>query len=298
MKGIILAGGSGSRLHPMTSVVSKQLLPVGGKPMIYYILSTMMLAKIREVLIISTPRDLPLYEELLGDGTQIGMTLKYAVQPEPRGLAQAFTIAHEVRFADGSPLCLGLGDNIYYGSGLTGLLTAATSITTGAHIFGYEVDDPKRFGVMELNDDGVVIGIEEKPEVPKTNLAIPGFYTYGPEVVGHALALQPSARGEYEITDLNMVFLEAGTLTGTVLPLGIAWVDTGTDKALALANSFIHVTQQVRGLWIACIEEIALRNGWINRASVAKVAETMPSSAYGEYLMKVANRKDWPLRTT
>ena len=282
MRGIILAGGSGTRLHPVTQVVSKQLLPIYDKPMIYYPLSTLMLAGIRQILIISTPRDLPLYEELLGDGGDLGMELSYAVQPRPEGLAQAFLIAAD--FIAGRPSCLILGDNVFFGYGFTGILKEAAGLTEGALVFGYPVKDPERYGVIELDHEGNVVSLEEKPATPRSRLAIPGLYFYGPEVVKLAETLRPSARGELEITDLNRLFLERGQLRVRTLGRGMAWLDTGTHRAMADAADFVQTIEQRQGFKIACLEEVAWRNGWIDAHTVQRRADLMGKSSYAEYL--------------
>jgi glucose-1-phosphate thymidylyltransferase len=283
MKGIILAGGAGSRLHPCTLVVSKQLMPVYDKPMIYYPLSVLMLAGIREVLVISTPLDLPRFRELLGDGTRLGMTLSYAEQPRPEGLAQAFTIGRS--FLAGGPACLILGDNIFFGHGLTGLVRRAVAeVTHGARIFAYRVADPSAYGVVAFDATGTAISLVEKPAVPASPFAVPGLYFYGPEVCDEAARLRPSARGEYEITDLNRVFLERGQLSVEDMGRGMAWLDTGTHQSLLEAGTFVAAIEARQGLKIACIEEIAWQNGWIDAAAVATAAGSMGRSAYAGYL--------------
>jgi glucose-1-phosphate thymidylyltransferase len=282
MKGIILAGGAGTRLHPLTKVVSKQLMPVYDKPMIYYPLSVLMLAGINEVLIISTPQDLPRFRELLGDGRRLGMTFSYAEQPHPEGLAQAFTIGCD--FLAGGPACLILGDNIFFGRGLTGLVRAAATITSGARIFAYRVADPTAYGVVEFDARGRAVSLEEKPRQPRSPYAVPGIYFYGPEVCAEAARLQPSARGELEITDLNRVFLTRGELSVETLGRGIAWLDTGTHQSLLEAGSFVATIEARQGLKVACLEEIAWRNGWIGPAEVRAEADSMGRSAYAAYL--------------
>ena len=286
MKGIILAGGSGTRLHPLTQVVSKQLLPVYDKPMIYYPLSVLMLAGIRDVLVISTPADLPRFEALLGDGTQWGMAFRYAAQPSPDGLAQAFVIGREFVGADGVALIL--GDNIFYGESLSSRLQAAGARGQGATVFGYYVSDPERYGVAELDPAGNVIGLEEKPAVPKSNYAVTGCYFYDNDVLDIARGLQPSARGEYEITDVNREYLRRGTLRMELLGRGTAWLDTGTFDSLQEASSFIQTVEKRQGLKIAAPEEIAWRMGFIDVAQLRRLAAGLGKSGYGEYLLRVA----------
>ena len=282
MKGIILAGGAGTRLHPLTQVMSKQLLPVYDKPMIYYPLSSLMLAGIREILIISTPHDLPHFKRLLGDGSQFGLSLEYAEQPSPNGLAEAFIIGKE--FIGESPVCLILGDNIIYGNDLQALLTSAASHKEGGTIFAYRVSDPERYGVVEFGFDGRAISLEEKPRHPKSHFAIPGLYFYGPEVVQIAENLTPSARGELEITDLNKVYLEQGTLRVEKLGRGVAWFDAGTHHSLLDAAAFIHQVQRRQGLQVGCLEEIALNRGWLSLQGLALRIGQMGKSSYAEYL--------------
>ncbi|HWL16384.1 MAG TPA: glucose-1-phosphate thymidylyltransferase RfbA [Opitutus sp.] len=287
-RGIVLAGGSGTRLYPLTIAVSKQLMPVYDKPMIYYPLSTLMLSGIREILVISTPTDLPLFRRLLGDGSQIGLALSYAEQPSPDGLAQAFHIAADTGFLSGTePSALVLGDNLFYGHDLTKSLERAHARTDGATIFGYHVADPKSYGVVEFADDGRVVSLEEKPAQPKSNYAIPGIYFYDRDVVALARSLKPSKRGELEITDLNRLYLEAGRLHVEVLGRGTAWLDTGTHDSLLDAAQFVGVIENRQGLKIACLEEIAYRQGWIDRAQLDANIVKLGKSSYGSYLRKV-----------
>jgi glucose-1-phosphate thymidylyltransferase len=282
MKGIILAGGSGTRLHPLTLAVSKQLMPVYDKPMIYYPLSVLMLAGIREILIISTPHDLPGFQKLLGDGSQLGCTFEYAEQTEPNGLAQAFVIGEE--FIGKEKVALILGDNIFYASGLSKLLQASTEVV-GGKVFAYHVNDPERYGVVEFDSEGKVISIEEKPSQPKSNYAVPGLYFYDNSVVEIAKNLKPSARGEYEITDVNQEYLKRGQLTVTVFNRGTAWLDTGTFASLMQAGQFVQVMEQRQGQKISCIEEIAYRMGYINQEELIALAEPLVKSGYGGYLL-------------
>ncbi len=283
-KGIILAGGAGTRLFPVTQVMCKQLLPVYDKPMIYYPLSTLMLAGIREVLIISTPEATPVFERLLGDGSRLGMRLSYQVQEVPNGLAQAFVLGRD--FIGSDPVCLILGDNIFYGDGLSRLMVQ-TNERPGATVFGYYVNDPERYGVVAFNKAGQAVSIEEKPRAPKSNYAVVGLYFYDNDVVKIAAALKPSARGEYEITDLNKVYLEQGRLNVQLLGRGFAWLDTGTHDSLADATAFVKAIQDRQGLKIACIEEIAWRKGFVSREQFAGLADTLKKSTYGEYLAQI-----------
>jgi len=287
MKGIILAGGSGTRLHPITSVLSKQLMPVYDKPMIYYPLSVLMLGGIREILLISTPHDLPHFQRLLGDGSQWGLSLSYAEQPVPNGLAQAFVIGAE--FLGSSPVCLILGDNIFYGAGLTELMIDAAALTRGARIFAYYVKDPERYGVVLFNGDAKAVSLEEKPSQPKSNYAVPGLYFYDSGVVRHARALKSSARGEYEITDLNRVYLERGELSVSVMGRGTAWLDTGTHDSLLDASNFIATIEKRQGLKVCCPEEIAFRKKFIGREQLIQLAQPLVKSDYGQYLLTIAN---------
>ena len=291
MKGIILAGGSGSRLSPITKGVSKQLLPVYDKPMIYYPLSVLMLAGIREILVISTPEDLPVFKRVLQDGGQLGLTLTYKEQPRPEGLAQAFIIGEE--FIGKDTVCLVLGDNIFYGSNLSQILAKAVQLDKGGLILGYLVKDPERYGVVDFDSSGKVIGLEEKPKKPKSNYAVPGLYFYDNNVIEIAKRLKPSKRGELEITDVNITYLRRGDLRVDILGRGYAWLDTGTPEALQQAASYVQAIQERQGFKIACVEEIAYRQGFITKEALQSLASDLIQNEYGQYLMEISNDDVW-----
>lgn len=282
MKGIVLAGGSGTRLHPLTASISKQLIPVYDKPMIYYPISILMLAGIREILIISTPRDLPKFRELLGDGSDFGVTFSYKEQPSPDGLAQAFVLGED--FIGDDSVALVLGDNVFYGGGLTGLLRRAARQESGATVFGKKVNDPERFGIVELNENGIPVSIEEKPANPKSNVALTGLYFFDNDVVRIAKAVQPSARGEYEITSVMEAYMKRGDLRVQIMTRGYTWLDTGTFDSLLEASSMVHTLQKHQGVMIACLEEIAYINGWVTREHLKERAASMAKNSYGQYL--------------
>ena len=290
MKGIFLAGGAGTRLYPVTKSISKQIIPVYDKPMIYYPLSVLMLSGLREILIISTPKDLPLYRDLLGDGHQIGLQISYAEQPSPDGLAQAFIIGEE--FLNGDSACLVLGDNIFYGYNFGRILEESAQLTSGATVFGYYVNDPQRYGVAEFNDKGQVLSLEEKPPKPKSNYAVTGLYFYDRTVVSKAKSLKPSARGELEITDLNREYLREGTLQVKLLGRGMAWLDTGTHDSLLQASNFIATIEQRQGLKVACLEEIAFKKDYIDRNQLLQLAENNGNNQYSEYLRSLAKEQN------
>jgi glucose-1-phosphate thymidylyltransferase len=289
MKGIILAGGSGTRLYPITKSISKQIIPIYDKPMIYYPLSVLMLAGIREILIISTPKDIHLYQDLLDDGSQMGIKLEYAIQPSPDGLAQAFIIGEE--FIGKDSVCMVLGDNIFYGYNFTPILEEAAALKDGSIVFGYYVNDPERYGVAEFDETGKVLSLEEKPAKPKSNYAVTGLYFYSNDVVEKAKGLKPSARGELEITDLNRLYLEEGRLNMKLLGRGFAWLDTGTHESLMQASNFISTIEQRQGLKVSCIEEIAFTKNYIDKEQLLALAEPLKKNQYGEYLIKLANRQ-------
>ncbi|AUJ31155.1 MAG: glucose-1-phosphate thymidylyltransferase RfbA [Liquorilactobacillus nagelii] len=288
MKGIILAGGSGTRLYPITRGISKQLIPVYDKPMIYYPLSTLMLAGIQDILVISTPEYTPMFEQLLGDGSDFGINLSYAVQEKPNGLAEAFIVGRE--FIGNDSVCLILGDNIYYGSGMAEMLQDAAKLTSGATVFGYHVNDPERFGVVEFDDQMHAVSLVEKPKAPKSNYAVTGLYFYDNKVVDYAANLEPSARGELEITDLNKIYLANGELNVKLMGRGYAWLDTGTHDSMLEAASFIATIQKRQNLKVACLEEIAFRMGYINRERLLELAQPMKKNDYGQYLIRLANQ--------
>ncbi len=287
MKGIILAGGAGTRLYPITKSISKQIIPIYDKPMIYYPLSILMLAGIREILIISTPKDIQLYKDLLGDGSQIGIKLSYEIQPSPDGLAQAFIIGEQ--FIGKDNVCLILGDNIFYGYGFSNILTQTAKLNDGAIVFGYYVNNPQRYGVAEFDNSGKVLSLEEKPEKPKSNYAVTGLYFYSNDVIQKAKSLKPSKRGELEITDLNRMYLHENRLKVELLGRGFAWLDTGTHESLLQASNYIATIEQRQGLKIACLEEIAYKTGFINKQQLIKLSEDLKNIQYGEYLLKIAN---------
>jgi len=285
MKGIILAGGSATRLFPLSKAISKQIMPVYDKPMIYYPLSTLMLAGIKEVLIISTPRDLPMFRDLLGTGESLGMKFEYVIQDVPNGLAQAFVLG--AKFLNGEPGCLILGDNMFYGQGFSAMLRRAVSLEKGACIFGYYVKDPRAYGVVEFDEAGKVLSLEEKPETPKSNYAVPGLYFYDRTVTEKAANLKPSARGEYEITDLNKIYLEEGSLKVELFGRGFAWLDTGNCDSLLEAGNFVETIQKRQGFYISCIEEIAWRNGWIDNNQLRVLGEKLDKTEYGKYILSL-----------
>jgi glucose-1-phosphate thymidylyltransferase len=289
MKGIVLAGGSGTRLYPLTKAISKQILPIYDKPMIYYPLSVLLLANIKEVLIISTPTDIHLFEDLLGDGSHLGVSINYKIQPSPDGLAQAFLLGEE--FIGNDSCCLVLGDNIFYGYNFSKLLVEASNNQSGATVFGYYVNDPERYGVAEFDEAGNVLSIEEKPRLPKSNYAVTGLYFYDKTVVEKAKKVKPSPRGELEITDLNKIYLEEKTLTVKLLGRGMAWLDTGTHQSMLQASNFVESIEERQGLKVACLEEIAFRKGYITKDQVIELAKPLLKNQYGQYLMKIVNEK-------
>lgn len=289
MKGIVLAGGSGTRLYPLTKAISKQILPIYDKPMIYYPLSVLLLANIRDILIISTPTDIHLFQSLLGDGSHLGIKISYKVQPSPDGLAQAFLLGEE--FIAGDTCCLVLGDNIFYGYNFSSLLVEASQLTKGATVFGYYVNDPERYGVAEFDDAGNVLSIEEKPKQPKSNYAVTGLYFYDKTVVSKAKQIKPSPRGELEITDLNKLYLQEKTLTVKLLGRGMAWLDTGTHQSMLQASNFVESIEERQGLKVACLEEIAFRKGYITKEQLADLAKPLSKNQYGQYLLKIMDEK-------
>ncbi len=289
MKGIILAGGAGTRLYPLTKSISKQIIPVYDKPMIYYPLSVLMLAGIREILIISTPEDIHLYEDLLGDGQQLGLNLTYEIQPSPDGLAQAFIIGEN--FIGNDPVCMILGDNIFYGHGFGKVLLDTAALEDGAVVFGYYVTDPERYGVVDFDAKGKALTIEEKPKQPKSNYAVTGLYFYDNDVIEKAKSLKPSARGELEITDLNRLYLKEDRLKVRIMGRGMAWLDTGTHESLLQASNYIYTIEERQGLKVSCIEEIAFKRGYINKEQLVRLAEPLSKNQYGQYLMNIAEEK-------
>lgn len=293
MRGIILAGGSGTRLYPVTKAISKQMLPIYDKPMIYYPMSVLMLAGIKDILIISTPRDIVGFEELFKDGSDLGLNIQYAVQEKPNGLAEAFIIGEE--FIGKDNVCMILGDNIFYGQNFSNNLKEAAALKSGACVFGYYVQNPKAFGVVEFNKDGKVISIEEKPEEPKSKYAVPGLYFYDNTVVEKAKAVKPSARGEIEISDLNQKYLEEGNLKVNLFGRGMAWLDTGTHASMLQASNFVEAVQNTQGTYIACLEEIAYRHGWITKEKVEELAKPLMKTGYGKYLMEIISESELKL---
>ncbi|MCK4855479.1 MAG: glucose-1-phosphate thymidylyltransferase RfbA [Bacteroidales bacterium] len=289
MKGIILAGGAGTRLYPLTKSISKQIIPVYDKPMIYYPLSVLMLAGIRDILIISTPEDIHLYEDLLGDGQQLGLNLTYEIQPSPDGLAQAFIIGEN--FIGNDPVCMILGDNIFYGHGFGKVLLDTAALEDGAVVFGYYVTDPERYGVVDFDAKGKALTIEEKPKQPRSNYAVTGLYFYGNDVIEKAKSLKPSARGELEITDLNRLYLQEKRLKVRIMGRGMAWLDTGTHESLLQASNYIYTIEERQGLKVSCIEEIAFKRGYINKEQLVRLAEPLSKNQYGQYLMNIAEEK-------